>query len=669
MDNKAEALKQIEALRKELDEHNYRYYVLSEPTISDYEFDMKMKELEQLEKTWPEFADPASPTQRVGVDHNVEFKQVRHRYTMLSLANIYSVGELRDFDQRVRKEIEEKVQYVCELKYDGTSISLTYENGILAQAVTRGDGERGDDVTANVKTIASVPLRLRQGDYPASFEIRGEILMPFHVFDELNRQREDIGEPLFANPRNAGSGTLKLQNSAIVASRKLDGFFYQLLEEKTEQRTHFENLEKIKEWGFKVSKHIVLCDSIEQIESFLEHWEKERFKLPVATDGAVIKVNSIEQQEILGFTAKSPRWAVAYKFKAEQAISTLLSVSYQVGRTGAVTPVANLEPVLLAGTTVKRASLYNADAIVALDLHIGDKVHVEKGGEIIPKITGVDKSQRHPMAQSVKFITNCPECGARLVRAEGEAIYYCPNDVSCPPQIKGKIEHFIQRRAMNIEGIGSETVDLLYKNGLVNHAADLYELKAEQIIPLERMGKKSAERILTSIENSKSVPFTRVLFALGIRYVGETVAKNLAMAAGNIDRLSRMSLEELTNIDEIGERIAQSVIDYFANQAHKDLINRFKNYGLRFETEQGAETLVSDKLKGLSIVISGVFANHSRDELKQLIEKNGGKNAGSISKKTDYVLAGDNMGPSKLEKANQLKIPVISEDDFMKMIE
>lgn len=668
MDDKTKALKRIETLRKALDEHNYRYYVLSEPTISDYEFDMKMKELEQLEKAWPEFADPASPSQRVGIDHNVEFKQVKHRYPMLSLSNSYSIGEIRDFDQRVRKEIEDKVEYVCELKYDGTSISLMYENGVLAQAVTRGDGERGDDVTANVKTIASVPLRLRGGDYPASFEIRGEILMPFRVFSELNRQREDIGEPLFANPRNAAAGTLKLQNSAMVASRKLDGYFYQLLG-NWQQKTHFENLEKIGQWGFKVSKHIELCHSIDEIEKFLEHWDKARFDLPVATDGIVIKVNSLAQQEILGFTAKSPRWAIAYKFKAEQAVTTLLSVSYQVGRTGAVTPVANLEPVQLAGTTVKRASLYNADAIAALDLYIGDKVYVEKGGEIIPKITGVDKSQRHPMAQQVKFITNCPECGARLLRAEGEAIYYCPNDISCPPQIKGKIEHFIQRRAMNIDGLGSETVELLFKNGLVKNAADLYELKAAQIIPLERMGEKSAERILTSVEKSKSVPFTRVLFALGIRYVGETIAKNLAAAAGNIDKLSRMTLEELTAIEEIGERIAQSVVDYFANPAHQQLIERFKSYGLQFEMEKSEETVRTDKLKGLSIVISGVFANHSRDELKQLIEQNGGKNAGSISQKTDYVLAGENMGPSKHEKASQLKIPIISEDDFMKMIE
>ena len=668
MDNKAEALKRIEALRKELDENNYRYYVLSEPSISDYEFDMKMKELEKLEAAYPEFADSASPTQRVGNDRNAEFKQVRHRYPMLSLANVYSIGELRDFDQRVRKDVEDKVQYVCELKYDGTSISILYEKGVLAQAVTRGDGERGDDVTANVKTIGSIPLRLRGGDYPASFEIRGEILMPFHVFNELNRQREDIGEPLFANPRNAASGTLKLQNSSIVATRKLDAYFYMLLGEE-QQKTHFENLKKLHHWGFKVSKHIQLCDSIEEIEKFLEEWDKERLALPVATDGVVVKVNSLVQQEIMGSTAKSPRWSVAYKFKAEQALTTLLSVSYQVGRTGAVTPVANLEPVQLAGTTVKRASLYNADAIAALDLHLGDMVYVEKGGEIIPKITGVDKSQRHPMAQPVAFITNCPECRTPLVRAEGEAVYYCPNDVGCPTQIKGKIEHFVQRRAMNIEGLGSETVELLYKNNLVKNTADLYELKVPQLIPLERMGKKSAERILASIEKSKSTPFTRVLFALGIRYVGETIAKNLAMAAGSINKLSAMPLEELANIDEIGGRIAASIIDFFSNPAHQMLVEKLKNNGLQFEMEEGEEIVRTEKLKGLNFVISGVFKQHSRDELKLLIEQNGGKNAGSISKKTSYVLAGDNMGPGKHEKANELKIPIISEEDFLKMIE
>ena len=618
----------IDGLRRELDEHNYRYYVLSAPEISDFEFDMKLRELDQLEKEHPEFSDPTSPTQRVGSDRNIEFVQVKHRYPMLSLSNAYSFGELQDFDQRIRKELESDFEYVCELKFDGTSISLTYENGILVQAVTRGDGENGDDVTANVKTISSIPLRLRGNEYPDRFEIRGEIVMPFRVFDELNRIREENGESLFANPRNAASGTLKLQNSSIVASRKLDAYFYALLGESVQQNNHYDNLEQARLWGFKISEHTHLCQTLEEVKEFLEHWETERFNLPVATDGVVIKVNSPKHQEILGFTAKSPRWAIAYKFKAEQAITTLESVSYQVGRTGAVTPVANLEPVQLAGTRVKRASLHNADIIATLDLHIGDKVYVEKGGEIIPKITGVDISQRLPMAQPVIFIANCAECGAQLFRNEGEAAYYCPNDTGCPPQIKGKIEHFIHRKAMNIDGLGSETIELLYNNGLVHNVADLYELRAEQLTPLERMGEKSAERILRSLDASKSVPFSRVLFALGIRFVGETVAKNLASASGSLEKLRNMTAEELTDINEIGERIASSVVDYFSNPGHLQII----------------------------------------EKLKQLIELNGGKNVGSISKNTNFVLAGDNMGPSKLEKANQLKITIISEEEFLKMI-
>lgn len=661
-------LNQIENLRRELDEHNYRYYILSAPEISDYEFDIKMRELGQLEKDHPEFYDPASPTQRVGSDRNVEFEQVKHRYPMLSLSNAYSYGELQDFDQRIRKELETEVEYVCELKFDGTSISLSYENGILVQAVTRGDGENGDVVTANVKTISSVPLRLRGNEFPANFEIRGEIVMPFKVFDELNRQREENGEPLFANPRNAASGTLKLQNSSIVASRKLDAYFYALLGETVQQSNHFDNLMNARKWGFKVSEHARLCNSIEEIKKFLDYWETERFNLPVATDGVVIKVNSPKHQEILGFTAKSPRWAIAYKFKAEQAVTTLESVSYQVGRTGAVTPVANLEPVHLAGTKVKRASLHNADIIATLDLHIGDKVFVEKGGEIIPKITGVDMSQRHPMAQPVRFISNCPECGSQLFRNEGEAAFYCPNDTGCPPQIKGKIEHFIHRKAMNIDGLGSETIELLYQNGLIHNAADLYELRAEQLVPLERLGEKSAERILKSLEASKSIPFSRVLFALGIRFVGETVAKNLATASGSLDKLRTMTIEELTEINEIGVRIAASVVEYFSQPAHIQIIERLKQYGLQFEMEVSDSGERTDKLKGQTFVISGTFNLHSRDELKQLIELNGGKNVGSISKNTNFVLAGDNMGPSKLEKANQLKVPIISEEEFLKMI-
>lgn len=658
----------IKRLRKELNEHNYRYYVLSEPSISDFEFDMKMRELEQLEQQHPEFSDSNSPTQRVGSDRNLEFEQVAHRYPMLSLTNAYSEGELRDFDQRVRRELETGFEYVCELKFDGASISLTYEKGSLVRAVTRGDGERGDDVTANVRTIASIPLMLRGNNYPPQFEIRGEIVMPFPVFEELNLQREEAGEPLFANPRNATSGTLKMQNSAMVASRKLDAYLYFLLGENLPGATHYENLKKAREWGFKVSEHIALCQSVDEVLAFIARWETARFQLPVATDGIVIKINSLKQQELLGFTAKSPKWALAYKFKAEEATTTLLSVDYQVGRTGAVTPVANLEPVQLAGTRVKRASLHNADIIRSLDLHLGDTVFVEKGGEIIPKITGTDVSKRHPMAQPVQFITTCPECGTPLVRTEGEAAHYCPNDTGCPPQIKGKIEHFISRKAMNIEGLGSETVELLFSKGLVNNVADLYDLKAEQLVPLERMGEKSAARILESLETSQTVPFSRVLFALGIRYVGETVAKTLASATGSIDRLKSLSKEELTTINEVGDRIAESILDYFSNPRHLELIERLRSKGLQFESDSQDNSLRSNVLEGISIVISGTFNRYSRDELKQLIELHGGKNVGSISKKTNYILAGENMGPSKLEKARQLNIPLLSEEDFLAMI-
>ena len=666
--DKIEVSKRIEALRKELEEHNYKYYVLSTPVISDYEFDMMMKELEKLEADFPEFSDPASPTLRVGSDRNEEFVQVKHRYPMLSLSNVYSFEELQDFDQRVRKELETDVEYVCELKFDGTSISLAYENGVLVRAVTRGDGEAGDDVTANVRTIGSIPLRLRGDSYPESLEIRGEIVMPFPVFEELNRIREENGEQLFANPRNAASGTLKLQNSSIVASRKLDAFFYSIPGTPMKQISHFESLAQARDWGFRISENMAICKNLEEVKNYLEFWNEERFRLPVATDGVVIKVNSFQQQEMLGYTAKSPRWAVAYKFKAEQAVTTLLSVTYQVGRTGAITPVANLEPVQLAGTRVKRASLHNADIIAGLDLHLGDQVWVEKGGEIIPKIVGVDKSQRHPMALPVMFVTTCPECKEPLVRSEGEAAWYCPNDTGCPPQIKGKIEHYISRKAMNIDGLGAETVELLYRNGLVHDVADLYSLKMEQLVPLERLGEKSAQRILKSLEDSKSIPFSRSLFALGIRYVGETVAKNLAAASGNIDRLMEMSETELTSINEIGERIAASVKQYFSDQRHLTLINRLKEAGIAFMEENTGSKQLSDKLNGLSIVISGTFNLHSRDELKQMIEMHGGKNIGSISKNTSYVLAGDNMGPSKLEKAQKLGIPIINEDEFLNMI-
>ena len=659
--------KRILQLRHDLEEHNYRYYVLSEPVISDYEFDRLMKELEQLEDSYPEFRSPYSPTVRVGSDRNEEFVQVRHRTPMLSLSNVYSFGELKDFDERIRKEIETGFEYVCELKFDGTSISLTYENGVLARAVTRGDGENGDDVTTNVKTISSVPLRLRGTNYPPLFEIRGEIVMPFKVFEELNRQREEVGDPLFANPRNAASGTLKLQNSSVVATRKLDAWFYMIPGEFPGSDTHMKNLQMARQLGFKVSEHTVLCRHIDEVIAYLTKWETARYDLPMGTDGVVVKVNSLSHQEQLGFTSKSPRWAIAYKFKAEQATTILRSVDYQVGRTGAVTPVANLEPVQLAGTRVKRASLHNADIIAGLDLHTGDTVLVEKGGEIIPKIVGIDISRRHPMAQPVSFISTCPECGTQLVRSEGEAAFYCPNDTGCPPQIKGKIEHFIGRKAMNIDGIGSETVELLYRNNLVKLVSDLYKLTAEQLIPLERMGEKSAERILKSLENSRVVPFGRVLFALGIRFVGETVARTLAAKAGHIDRLMTMSIEELTAIPEIGERIARSVQAYFENPVHLQIINQLKEHGLRFESGEESPRQVSDRLKGISIVISGTFSRHSREELKQLIELHGGKNASSISKTTGYLLAGENIGPSKLEKAGKLKIPIITEDDFMEM--
>lgn len=667
--NSEKAKEQIEALRRELEEHNYQYYVLSNPTISDYEFDMKLKELEKLETEFPQFFDPNSPTQRVGSDLNLEFVQVKHRYPMLSLSNTYSEAELLDFDQRIKKLIDEPYEFVCELKFDGTSVSLIYENGSLLRAVTRGDGEKGDDVTANVRTIRSIPLKLKGNDFPGSFEIRGEILLPFAVFAELNQAREEVGEMPFANPRNAASGTLKMQNAAEVAKRKLDGYFYYMLGENLPEDGHYENLARAKTWGFKISEHMRKCATIQEVIDFINYWDTERFNLPVATDGIVIKVNSRRLQNNLGFTAKSPRWAVAYKFKAEQVSTTLESVSFQVGRTGAVTPVANLTPVLLAGTIVKRASLHNADIINKLDLHLEDSVYVEKGGEIIPKIVDVNESLRKPGAQKVEFITACPECGTPLIRKEGEAAHYCPNETGCPPQIKGKIEHFISRRAMDIDGLGTETIELLYQQELIHNSADLYELKAEQLIPLERMGEKSAERILKSLDESKNVPFERVLFALGIRFVGETVAKKLAQKMVSIEAIQTANLEDLTNIDEIGGKIAESVLAYFQDDRNVELINRLKAQGLRFELDHNVLSDRSQKLEGLSIVISGTFEKYSRDELKDMIEKNGGKNVGSISKKTSYLLGGSNIGPSKLEKVEKLGIPIISEDEFLKMIE
>lgn len=666
--NKQEAKVRIENLRKELHTHNHNYYVLSQPTISDYDFDMLLKELIDLEKQFPEFDDASSPSQRVGSDINLEFNQIEHKYPMLSLGNTYSEEEIRDFESRIKKLIDGDVEYVCELKYDGTSISLTYENGKLTQAVTRGDGVRGDDVTANVKTIRSVPLQLAGNDYPETFEIRGEILMPFAVFDQLNQEREEAGEMPFANPRNAASGTLKMQNSSIVAKRKLDCYLYYLLGSNIPGREHFENLKTAKNWGFKVPSNTALCKNIDEVIDFIKSWDEKRDELPVPIDGIVIKVNSIDQQEELGFTAKSPRWAISYKYKAERVATRLEHVSYQVGRTGSITPVANLEPVQLAGTTVKRASLHNADIIQNLELHENDMVYVEKGGEIIPKIVGVDVSQRVENAQAIEFIANCPECGTELVRTEGEANHYCPNDSICPPQIKGKIEHFISRRAMNIDGLGEETIDLLFKEKLVKDVSDLYLLKKEDIVPLERMGDKSAERILTSVQESLNVPYERVLYALGIRYVGATVAKKLAKAIPSINELANSDLETLIEVDEIGNKIAESIIAYFANEQHRELVEKLVNFGLQLERDTTDDANGSNKLEGLSIVISGSFEKHSRDELKALIELNGGKNVGSISKKTNYLLAGEKIGPSKLAKVEKLGIPMISEDEFLEMI-
>ena len=659
----------IIALREELHRHNYNYYVLNAPEISDKEFDDKMRQLQDLEKLHPEMADPNSPTMRVGSDLSKDFKQVYHQYPMLSLGNTYSESEVTDFYNRVKELLgNEEFEICCELKFDGTSISLVYEDGQLIQAVTRGDGEKGDDVTDNVKTIRSIPLVLH-GDYPQRFEIRGEILMPWVVFEELNREREAREEPLFANPRNAASGTLKLQNSSIVASRKLDAYLYYLLGEQVPCDGHYENLQKAASWGFKISEHMRKVKTLQEVFDFINYWDTERKNLPVATDGIVLKVNSQRQQRYLGYTAKSPRWAIAYKFQAERALTRLNQVTFQVGRTGVITPVANLDPVQLSGTIVKRASLHNADIIEGLDLHIGDIVYVEKGGEIIPKITGVDTDARGFMlGDKVKFISRCPECGTPLVRFEGEAAHYCPNDAACPPQIKGKIEHFISRKAMAIDGLGPETVDLFYQIGLVHNVADLYTLKALDIRGLDRMGDKSAIKIIHGIADSKQVPFERVLFALGIRFVGETAAKKLAKAFGNIEALEVATKEQLMAVDEIGEKIAQSVLTYFALPANRELITRLKEAGLQMERQEDEEGEQSDKLAGLSIVISGVFSHHSREEYKDMIEKHGGKNVGSISSKTSFILAGENMGPAKLEKAQKLGIKIINEDDFLQML-
>lgn len=656
-------------LRKELHEHNYKYYVLNQPEISDQEFDFMMKELQELEARHEDMFDPNSPTQRVGSDINQEFTQVTHKYPMLSLANTYSQEEVADFYSSVKKGLNgEDFEICCELKYDGLSISLTYEDGKLVRGVTRGDGVHGDDVTANVKTIRSIPLVLKDGDWPKEFEIRGEILMPWNVFERLNQEREAAEEPLFANPRNAASGTLKSQNSALVASRNLDAYLYYLLGDELPGDGHYENLEKAREWGFKISEGMRKVKTLQEIYEFIDYWDTERKNLPVATDGIVLKVNSLRQQRALGYTAKNPRWAIAYKFKAERACTRLNEVTFQVGRTGAVTPVANMEPVQLAGTTVRRATLNNEDFIRSLDLHIGDYVYVEKGGEIIPKIVGVDIEQRPIIAQPVTFITHCPECGAKLVRYEGEAAYYCPNDAGCPPQIKGRIEHFISRKAMNIDSIGPETVDDFYRHGLVRNVADLYDIEVQQING-DGSRQKSAEKIVNGIEASKQVPFERVVFALGIRFVGETTARLLARHFKTIDALAAASLQDLLEVEGVGEVIAKSVMTYFRNPVTMQIVERLRGYGLQMALSEEQMSSATDKLAGKSIVISGVFAHHSRDEYKQMIEQNGGKNVGSISGKTSFILAGDNMGPAKLQKAEKLGIQIVDEETFLKMIE
>lgn len=656
-------------LRKELHEHNYKYYVLNQPEISDQGFDFMMKELQELEVRHEDMFDPNSPTQRVGSDINQEFTQVTHKYPMLSLANTYSQEEVADFYNSVKKGLNgEDFEICCELKYDGLSISLTYEDGKLVRGVTRGDGVHGDDVTANVKTIRSIPLVLKDGDWPKEFEIRGEILMPWNVFERLNQEREAAEEPLFANPRNAASGTLKSQNSALVASRNLDAYLYYLLGDELPGDGHYENLEKAREWGFKISEGMRKVKTLQEIYDFIDYWDTERKNLPVATDGIVLKVNSLRQQRALGYTAKNPRWAIAYKFKAERACTRLNEVTFQVGRTGAVTPVANMEPVQLAGTTVRRATLNNEDFIRSLDLHIGDYVYVEKGGEIIPKIVGVDIEQRPIIAQPVTFVTRCPECGAKLVRYEGEAAYYCPNDAGCPPQIKGRIEHFISRKAMNIDSIGPETVDDFYRHGLVRNVADLYDIEVQQING-DGSRQKSAEKIVNGIEASKQVPFERVVFALGIRFVGETTARLLARHFKTIDALAAASLQDLLEVEGVGEVIAKSVMTYFRNPVTMMIVERLRGYGLQMALSEEQMSSATDKLAGKSIVISGVFAHHSRDEYKQMIEQNGGKNVGSISGKTSFILAGENMGPAKLQKAEKLGIQIVDEETFLKMIE
>jgi DNA ligase (NAD+) len=689
-----QARQRIEKLTKEIDEHNYKYYVLDNPGITDYEFDKMLAELIALEKDFPQLASADSPTQRVGGQITKVFKAVKHKYPMLSLGNTYSEEELRDFDERVRKAIGSDYEYVCELKFDGLSAGLTYKSGRLVQAVTRGDGVQGDDVTTNVKTIPSVPLKLKKSDYPDEFEVRGEIFMPRKSFDKINKEieemlredgydEEEIAERLLKNPRNAASGTIKMQDSAVVAKRNLDCFLYSLLTEDTSIKSHWESLEKLKKWGFKLSEHVKLSKNIDEVLDYIHHWDKARFKLPFDIDGVVIKINSYKQQRDLGFTAKSPRWAISYKYKAESVSTQLLNISYQVGRTGAVTPVANLKPVFLAGTTVKRASLHNADQILKLGVRIGDTVTVEKGGEIIPKITAVDLNKRSKSSVVVHYIEECPECGTKLIRKEGEAVHYCPNELGCPPQIKGRIQHFIGRRAMDINSLGEGKVEMLYDNGLIKNFADLYSLKYEDLIGLEKIfeageeGKqkkislqdKSVKKILEGIEASKEVPFERVLYAIGIRYVGETVAKKLAFHFKSMDAIMKATAEELTQAEEIGEKIAESIVEFFSEGRNRKIVEQLTTAGLKMEVSEGAlPRKVSNKLEGLSFVVSGVFSNFSRDEIKLMIEQNGGKNQSGVSAKTNYLLAGDEAGPSKLDKAKKLGVKTIDEKEFMKLI-
>ena len=673
-------MQRIIFLRKELEKHNHLYYVLSQPVISDYDYDMMLKELESLEREYPEFANANSPTQRVGSDINVEFMQVAHKYPMLSLGNTYNEEELADFDERVSKDLADSYRFVCELKYDGASISLTYRNGELLRAVTRGDGVQGDDVTANVRTIRSIPLKLQGDDFPEEFEIRGEIMMTHTVFNKLNEERAETGETPFANPRNAASGTLKMQKSAQVAKRSLDCFLYYMIGDNLPAQSHFENLQKAGEWGFKTSQYVAVCNNMEEVRKFINQWTTDRDKLPFDIDGIVIKVDSLAQQRQLGMRAKSPRWAVSYKFPAERVETRLNSISYQVGRTGAVTPVANLEPVRLAGTTVKRASLHNADQIQLLDIRVGDAVYVEKGGEIIPKVIGVNMEKRAKDSQPVLFVTHCPECGAELKRNGGEAAWYCPDDIGCPPQIKGRIEHFISRRAMNIDSLGEGKIELLYDKGLVRDVADIYSLKYEQLFGLERVvtdedgaarkigfREKTAEKILSGVEASKQIPFERTLYAIGIRYVGETIAKKLARNFCDIDKLANATFEELTSVDEIGDRIAASVIEFFGRSDNVQIVERLKQAGVQFASDESTNQAKSEALKGKILVVSGVFTI-PRDDIKKMIEEHGGKNSSSISSKTDYVLAGEKMGPEKFKKAETLRIPVISEEDFYKLI-